>query len=159
MKDLYRTYSRRYLKRTIAHISQYCTSLPDDIMKLICDLCDRERVAFTALEFAQLLLQNKVTISQDAFVTIVRVLKNYKDISDEVPNLYRRYLLANSWEPSPEPIEAYIGNLVKANAADKLTKAVEMIKELAAPQKYRFQESLSASENAKRENEHKEVMK
>jgi|JI61114C2RNA_FD_contig_71_1985203_length_1008_multi_2_in_0_out_0_3 hypothetical protein len=64
LKKLLRTYSRRHLKRTIAHIVQYCTELSDEIVKMICDLCDRERVAFTALEFAQLLFQNNVTISR-----------------------------------------------------------------------------------------------
>ena len=47
-------------------------------------MCDRERIAFTALEFAQLLVQNNVAISREAFVIIVRVLRNYKDIADDV---------------------------------------------------------------------------
>jgi hypothetical protein len=92
-------------------------------------------------------------------VKIARVLKSYKDIGDEVPNLYRRYLLANKWEPTPEPIEAYMGNLIKSNSTEKLEKVIAMIKELAAPRKYRFQDNLSAAENTRLETEHKEMTK
>lgn len=155
IKGLIRTYSRRELKRTMAHLAQYCVRISDETVKLLCELCDRERVAFTTLEFAQLLHQNNVAISLEAFTSIAKVLKNYKDIADEIPALYRKYQIANKWEPSPEPIEGYIGNLVKTGSSGKLDKVIDMIKELSMPRKYRFQDNLSVEENTRLENESK----
>ena len=87
---------------------------------------------------------------------IARVLKSCKDIADEKPSLYRRYLLASKQEPTPELIEAYISNFIKSNSAEKLAKVIAMIKDLAP---YRFQDNLSAAENTRLETEHKEMTK
>jgi len=85
----------------MAHIAQYCTELSDENVRLICQICDKEGIAFTTLEFAHLLLHNNVVISREAFVMIARVLKNYKDIADEIPDLYRSHILAYKWNVNP----------------------------------------------------------
>jgi hypothetical protein len=73
-------------------------------------------------------VQNNISVSKQSFTYIVRVLKNYKDINDEVPELYRKYVINYNWQIEPELIESYVGNLVKANRSDRLTDLINMVK-------------------------------
>jgi hypothetical protein len=104
-------------------------------------------------------VQNNISVSKQSFTYIVRVLKNYKDINDEVPELYRKYVINYNWQIEPELIESYVGNLVKTNRSDRLTDLINMVKELVMPKKYRFQDKLNATENTRLETEAKENAK
>ena len=52
-----------------------------------------------------------------------------------------------------------MGNLIRSNDGEKLTKVVNMIKELSTLKKYRYQDNLSAAENSRLEAESKEMVK
>ena len=152
-------YKRMEFKRIVAHFCQFSNKAAPNyqsVINLIVDICDKQKVILTLLEFYNLAIFNGFKFSSSEFGTIIGVVSKYKYYNEDVLNLAKTYSLNANTYLRVDLIEEYIEMLIKNNKSDALMFCLDRMKETIDKQKYIMDSNLSSQDNSKLEQEHKD---
>lgn len=91
MEDQKNNYVRKSFKTIITHIVAYRNSISDKEIELICDVCKKNRIGITLIEFFNLMIENKTKISKEAVYILTDSLQKFRKINGDVFMMTKKY--------------------------------------------------------------------
>ncbi len=153
LEDQKSNYVRKSFKTIITHIIAYRKSISDKEVELICDICKKNRIGISLIEYFNLMIENKTFVSKQAIYTLCDTLQKFKKINGDLFMMTKKYCDSIGIDFEITMMSSYVRSLLLEEQDEKLAELCETIKSELRPKSYKLKSELSPEENIRQEKE------
>lgn len=139
-------YNRHDFKQIVAHMIYFKNSLTNEMVQLICKICESHQIGYTFVEIVQFIKLNDIKISDDALEMITLTWHRFRLINEDMLTFVREYCRKMNVPFKTSYYSHFCSSLIKIKDFDKLRDLCSSVLTEIKPKTFKVDNNMRASD-------------